>query len=188
MSNARHGDPDTHPTDPHRRKFLAASLLGATAAMLTLSPKSWGVDQGGAARPAPAGFISVSRLLTGHDIDGSLADRAWKAIGDREKDFDTRFGQLEAAIKASGLSSYTAWNDSPLAADAALKATALAIVSAWYLGVVGKVSDRSEDGPEFITYEGALMWRPTVDVTVIPTYTRGGPGYWKDKPPSVGTD
>lgn len=174
-----------------RRRFLSASLLAATAGLLTgtaASSQASSATAATTASPAPEHFMEVSQLLTGHALNGSLAGRAWQAICLHQSDFPRRFTQLQAAIDKAGLHDMSQWSSSPVAADADLKATALAIVSAWYLGVVGEVKDRAEDGPSFITYESALMWGPTSDVTVIPTYARGGPGYWKTRPASVATD
>lgn len=174
-----------------RRRFLCVSLLGATASLLAGTAISQSASSAVTPAPsaaAPEHFVEVSQLLTGHSINGALADRAWLAICQHEADFPARFSQLQTAIDKAGLHDLRQWSTSAIASDAGLKATALAIVSAWYLGVVGEVKDRSEDGPSFITYESALMWSPTSDVTVIPTYARGAPGYWKSRPATVGTD
>ncbi|WP_162939793.1 sugar dehydrogenase complex small subunit [Neorhizobium sp. NCHU2750] len=138
---------------------------------------------------APADFMQVSRLLTGHpEIEDTLADMAWSALTRREEHFEAGYKALVDAIKSSGLSDFAALEQSPVMTDAALKATAVSLVSAWYLGRVGEVLDRGEPGPDFITYTGALMWRPTIDVTVLPTYARGGPGYWATPPATLATD
>ncbi|MHC1479811.1 sugar dehydrogenase complex small subunit [Frateuria aurantia] len=182
--------PETPAAPLPRRSFLAASLLGATATLFAAKASSQAQAAPGAGAPqaAPERFVEISQLLTGHSINGALGERAWQALVQREKNFPQRFSQLQSAIDKAGLHDMQQWKTSSIASDAELKATALAIVSAWYLGVVGQVKDRSEDGPAFITYESALMWRPTWDVTVIPTYARGGPGYWKAKPATVATD
>lgn len=172
-----------------RRTFLAFGALGACSLMLAASPRASAWSKANVSINAtPEGFLPISRLLTGHAIDHSLAERGWSAITSREQDFPARFAALENAVGREGLVDMQHWSQTSIAADPALKATALAIVSAWYLGVVGDVKDRAEDGPSFITYEGALMWRPTLDVTVIPTYSRGRPGFWKEKPASTPTD
>lgn len=177
------------PVNRSRRTFLTFGALGACSLLLAASPRAGAWSKADvSAGAAPDGFLSVSRLLTGHAIDYSLAERGWSAIASREHDFPARFTTLEAAIRRDGLADMQHWPQTSIAADPALKATALAIVSAWYLGVVGEVKDRAEDGPSFITYEGALMWRTTLDVTVIPTYARGRPGFWKEKPASTPTD
>ncbi|WP_121040459.1 sugar dehydrogenase complex small subunit [Stenotrophomonas rhizophila] len=168
-----------------RRAFLGVSLLGLAGAVAAGGIRWSGQPLTSGDRTAmPKGFLEASRLLTGHPIQPPMAEEAWAALCSREKGFEARFAKLDAALRQGKLTTMAGWQQSPVFADAALKVTALAIVSAWYLGVVGEVMDRSEDGPAFITYEGALMWRPTMDVTVIPTYARGGPGFWKDKPPA----
>ena len=50
-----------------------------------------------------------------------------------------------------------------------LKETALAIISAWYLGVVTDAPDA-----EVFAYEYALMYQPTRDVMTIPSYAISG--------------
>ena len=145
---------------------------------------------GGITRPAnvPPTFMAVSKTLTGHpELDDGLALLAWNALVSREQDFAARFARLASAINRPGGRSDTAatttsFSLASVSNDPTLKATAMAIVSAWYLGRVGKVNPNAEDGPAFITYTGALMWRPTLDATLIPTYSRGGPGHWATPP------
>jgi len=63
--------------------------------------------------------------------------------------------------------------------DGPLKQTALAIISAWYLGVVTDAPDA-----EVLAYEYALMYQPTSDVMTIPSYAISGPNGWTaDAPP-----
>jgi hypothetical protein len=60
-----------------------------------------------------------------------------------------------------------------------LKETALAIISAWYLGVVKDAADG-----EVFAFEYALMYQPTRDVMTIPSYAISGPNAWPaDAPP-----
>lgn len=141
------------------------------------------------AAKAPPQFMPLSRLLTGHnEIDDALADMAWSALVHRDPGFDTQFTRLAAAAKAEGLADFHALPLARFMADPVMKAAAVALVYAWYLGRVGEVLDREEPGPDFITYEGALMWRPTIDATVIPTYSRGRPGFWAAPPASIAKD
>jgi hypothetical protein len=70
-----------------------------------------------------------------------------------------------------------------------MKALAVSIVSGWYLGYTGTpVGLAVKDDTQFITYSGALMFEPTRDVTVIPTYARAGTDYWAAAPASIATD
>ena len=61
-----------------------------------------------------------------------------------------------------------------------LKETALAIISAWYLGVVSDAPDA-----EVFAYEYALMYQPTRDVMTIPSYAISGPNAWTADPPAL---
>jgi hypothetical protein len=159
--------------------WLAAGSLTASGALAQVVPTA----------KAPAGFMQISKLLTGHpEIDDTLADMAWSALVRREDGFETAYTSLVKAIEAAGLKDFADLPQSPAISDPAHKATAVSLVSAWYLGRVGEVLDRAEPGPDFITYTGALMWRPTLDVTVLPTYARAGPGYWGAAPASLATD
>ncbi|WP_053096111.1 sugar dehydrogenase complex small subunit [Frateuria defendens] len=184
--------PHADAADPRRRAFLTATLFGASAAVLATATPGWTSSLHAAPAAgalAPEGFLALSRLLTAHpELNPDLADAAWSALVEREPDFAARFTDLQRAVDAAGLHDMRDFGASPVAADAALKRTAVAIVGAWYLGRVGEVKPRSEDGPAFITYTGALMWRPTLDVTVIPTYSRGRPGFWAEKPATLATD
>lgn len=193
VSDGRQSPADA-PIRAARGTIGRRTLISGTAlvAVLSVAGSGWLCSAKGFAATAlpasepPAEFLAISRLLTGHaNINPALAGPAWDALCRREQAFEARFTALSGAVSAAGLHDMTAWKASPVAADAALKATAVAIVSAWYLGRVGAVKTQSEDGPAFITYDGALMWRPTFDVTVIPTYARGGPGYWAAKPAAV---
>lgn len=135
---------------------------------------------------APDDFMWISRLLTGHEeIAEELADAAWSALVQRKSNFDDDYASLTTAITDAGVSKFEDFSGSPIELNPELKATAIDIVSAWYLGRVGKVESMSDDASTFITYNDALMWRPTIDVTVIPTYSRGGPGHWAKPPHGV---
>lgn len=169
------------------RRTLIVGGLVATPVALAGSTLLWATRSSAAGEGskvvAPTEFLALSQILVGaRQLDATLATPAWAALVLREKDFPARFTALHKAIEAAGLRDMTQWSASSVAADPALKATAVAIVSAWYLGVVGAVQDRGDNGPAFITYTGALMWAPTIDVTVIPTYARGRPGFWAAKP------
>lgn len=179
------------PAGVSRRHLLKALTYSVPAAwLLTGSLSASGaLAQVVATAKAPTDFMSTSRLLTGHpEIDDSLADMAWSALTKREENFAAAYASLVDAITSEGLKDFAALPQSAIMASPPLKATAVSLVSAWYLGRVGEVLDRAEPGPDFITYTGALMWRPTIDVTVLPTYARAGPGYWAAAPASLATD
>lgn len=133
----------------------------------------------GAVTP-PADFLAVSRFVTGSALsdDGAIA-RAWSQLVSLDAAFPEAVGKLNVAIHGAGLHSMADYLASPLSQDAALKKTAETIVSAWYLGYTGDfVEHAAKDDTGFVTFAGALMWRPTIDATVIPTYSRGATDFW----------
>lgn len=161
--------------------FAAPELAVAQDSGAQVASVAAGIGHAGDRATPPARFFDLSKTLTGHpELNPALQGPAWRALVAREPNFPEHFAQLSAALPGSSLSA--------LASDPTLKAVAMAVIGAWYLGRVGEVKPRSEDGPAFITYTGALMWRPTVDVTVIPTYSRGGPGHWASAPASLASD
>jgi hypothetical protein len=92
--------------------------------------------------------------------------------------------RLHTAITQSGAKTMAQWLAGPAPHDAALMATARTITSAFYLGYTGDPDSQApHDTNGFVTFTGALMWRPTIDATIIPTYARGGTDYWV-KPPA----
>lgn len=175
----------------NRRKFLKTLSFSVPAVWLMSGSMSasGALAQVVPTAKAPADFMKLSRLLTGHpEIDDTIADMAWSALVRREPGFEAGYAALLKSIETSGLSDFSALEQSPIMTTPALKSTAVSLVSAWYLGRVGEVLDRGEPGPDFITYTGALMWHPTIDATVLPTYARGGPGYWATPPATLATD
>ena len=68
----------------------------------------------------------------------------------------------------------------PAVPEGPVKEAALAIISAWYLGVV-----IDESGAEVIAYEQALMYQPTRDVMTIPSYAKSGPNGWNAYAPPL---
>jgi hypothetical protein len=63
------------------------------------------------------------------------------------------------------------------------------IISAWYLGYTGTpVSLRASDNTRFVSYTDAFAYAPTLDATVIPTYSRGKTNYWVRPPITLNSD
>lgn len=158
--------------------------IGTTALMAGM-----GIEVGAfGAAPAdtlpPAAFVEISRFVTGSKLDDASAlGRAWSQLVALDAGFPNSVRNLTAAVKLAGLASMAAFMASPLAKDAALVKTATTIVSAFYLGFTGtSVSHRDKDDTGFVTFVGALMWRPTIDNTVIPTFARGKTDYWIEPP------
>lgn len=134
----------------------------------------------------PRDFTHVSSVLTGHkDLDPALASRVWSGLVSKDSGFPEGHKKLSDVLADHKIRIWPDYEASGLKGQKALHDVAVRIVGAWYLGRVGPMLPRSETGtPAFITYEGAMMWRPTLDVTVIPSYARGGPGFWAQPPSS----
>lgn len=166
-----------------RRGLLIGIGTTALAAGMGLGTIAHGTAADGA--PPPAIFVDVSRFVTGSRLDDSQAmGRAWSQLVALDAGFPDAVQHLADAVKQAQMGSMAAFMASPLAKDAALLRTATTIVSAFYLGYTGTAIDhRVKDDTGFVTFAGALMWRPTIDATVIPTFARGGTDYWI-KPPA----
>ncbi len=156
-----------------RRQFLAMSALAAAAAAVAVAQP--GVAQAiVAATETPPAFLSLSRFLTGKsDLDARIVKRAWDALVAADSGFAGQANALSSAIDGAGLKDVNAFAASPIYSDVSHKATAIAVISAFYLGQVGKGGKA-----RLVSFEKALMFRPTAGVVVIPTYALGGPNYW----------
>jgi hypothetical protein len=170
-----------------RRQFMTsgAALLGFAVLRPALS---W------AATPASssdsAQFLAISQLLTGKaSLSSLVAQRALNGLTEEDSQFPQKLQKLAAALNAAGITSADALNGHAIMADANTGATAKKIVSAWYLGFTGMpVSLRAVDNTRFVTYTDALMYAPTLDATVIPTYSRGHTNYWTQPPATLKND
>jgi hypothetical protein len=137
-----------------------------------------------APKVSPA-FVAASRFVTSSDLDDAPAlERAWQQLCTLDGGFAQAVDRLHTAIGQSGAKTMAQWLATPAIHDAALIATARTITSAFYLGYTGDPDSQApHDSNGFVTFTGALMWRPTIDATIIPTYARGGTDYWV-KPPA----
>ena len=161
------------PADLSRRRFLAASALAASAAALVVAAPGF-AQVATAAKGANPEFLELARFLTGKpDLDARIVALAQQGLIAADPAFADHAAALERAIKDAKLADVDAFAGSPLYADAGFKATAIAMISAFYLGQVGEGS-----AAKFVSFEKALMYQPTAGVVVIPTYTLGGPNYW----------
>ncbi|MFC4277707.1 sugar dehydrogenase complex small subunit [Achromobacter aloeverae] len=170
----------TAPASYARRDLLMAALTS----VVTLAAPTWSTAAWAQAPDTDASgkrFLDLSRFLTGKDdLDPVIARRTLQALL-VEKDFEQRYAALESACQAARqagtLTGMDAFDASPVGKDPALRATAVEIVSAWYLGRVG-----SGPATQLIAYREALMYRPTAGITTVPSYQLGGYGYWTPKP------
>lgn len=115
-------------------------------------------------------FLTISEFVTGHQLDGLTSGRFFAALQKNDAQFADNLVKLNEAITASKASNMDAFLATNPSQD--LIATATAIVSAWYLGVVGQ-----GDKAVLITFYDALMFDATRKYVYVPTYG-GGPNSW----------
>jgi hypothetical protein len=169
---------DDYPTafNPARRKILIGGLMvGGIAALPTLpavaAPAAWS-DQ------SAARFMELSRLLVPHRLNEEVGKRMGAAIAALNPSLAQQIDGLLSIARAKNAGIVEDFfADVP---DGPLKETALAIISAWYLGVVTDAPDA-----EVFAYEYALMYQPTRDVMTIPSYAISGPNGWTAEAPPL---
>ncbi len=171
---------DLAPATPHpalaRRTLLGgAAVAGAALAFGTTAVL--GSSNAFAAATASADFLRLSEFLTGgKPLAAGLARRYEAALAHHDPHFVQGAAALQAYVagaQATGIDDLLARTD----LGDGLRKTITQIVSAWYLGIVGDDKD-----VELVSYAEALMYRPTIDVLVVPSYGRG-PDSWGSKPP-----
>lgn len=137
--------------------LLGGGLVACPAALLQAQPQE--VVE---AETRLSKFFSVSRkLLTPLPLNTRLDKRvATRMLVALNREYPSFTQQLDI------------FPDDPGPADSD-SVVARLIVSAWYLGVVGK---------QLVTYERALMYRLTSDVLPIRSYCAGKPGDWASAP------
>jgi hypothetical protein len=159
-----------------RRYVLVGGLVvGGTAALATLPA---------IAAPTPlsdqsaAQFMEISLLLVPHRLNAEVGKRMGAAMAALNPLLPQQIdGLLSIARQKNARIVEDFFGDVP---DGLLKETALAIISAWYLGVVTDAPDA-----EVFAYEYALMYQPTRDVMTIPSYAISGPNGWSAEAPPL---
>lgn len=174
------------PTPPFtRRKLLRATgtlTLGVTLCSVNHRLMAdEGVDES---------LMRLSQLLTGRPSLNSLqAVRIADALTASDPSFPQRLAQLSRAVAGDGFDDMSQFPAFCARHGPAVKATAMTILSAWYLGYTGTPSATStEDDARFIAFRYALMYAPTLDATVIPTFARGRTDYWDQPPATIVSD
>lgn len=157
--------------------------------------------QGGAVASAPAAsapvfgnpdlkqFLLLSQVLTNRAaLDPVTADRALKNLTAEDSGFPAQADALFKAITEAKFTDMRTFNTF-IGRHPALRPAAMKIISAWYLGYTGTPSGNSDqDDARFVAFAGALMYQPTIDATVVPTYSRGHTNYWSQPPATLATD
>jgi hypothetical protein len=151
------------------------TLVSGAAAMAGLA----------AAQPWPAPsvatnddrFMALSRLLIPHSLDPEIGRRIAAGL---KTDRPPLSDHVDALLKLAHDRRATVVEDFFPFASEDEKASALRIISAWYLGVVDDAP-----GAKIIAYELALMFKPTSDVMTIPTYSISRPNGWGPDAPAL---
>lgn len=150
-----------------RRLLQGMGILSLGAMCNSLFPaRALAADQ-----LAENGFLNVSQFLVSRPVGPILGQRYFDALNRHNPNFTHQLSSLQALLQQHNF----AHVDDFLAAFGADNSdwqTAKRIISAWYTGVVGDGSDL-----ELIAYADAMMYLPTKDILVVPTYG-GGPFYW----------
>ncbi|MDR3519106.1 MAG: sugar dehydrogenase complex small subunit [Azospirillaceae bacterium] len=157
----------------NRRTFLISAgrkvLAGLAVSFVSFRPAAAAAIESDGDR-----FLRISQVLTGKsDLDPTISARTLSALTAHDAGFATRLGTLASTLDATVIPPDADFDQTPIAAQPALRQTAIEIVSAWYLGVVGTT---------VIAYEEALMYRPTRDITAPPATQSSVFGSWATKP------
>lgn len=159
-----------------RRGFLLA--VGSVSLLAACRDKAPAAAASAAAAvpatQADTAFLDLSHALTGkHDLDPATADRIEQAFARLQPELHAQFPALVT------LAGQVTGAQALIAASGDAKPAALAIITAWYTGTVGK-------GVHAVTvsYRDALMQRCVGDGLSPPTYAQGGPAWWTAAPPA----
>jgi len=168
-----------------RRAFVVSGVFTLTA--FAGLPWLFGRAEAAMAPVDAATFRTLSAFLTGAaDLDPALAERALAQLTTLDADFPGNAGRLADAVGTSDAPSVDDFLAHPASSDQGLRDTMATVISAWYLGYTGTpISLRAEDDTGFVTFTKALMYEPTMDATVRPTYARAGLNYWVEPPDFV---
>lgn len=116
-------------------------------------------------------FLAVSAFLVSRPVGPILGQRYFTALTRHDAQFPEKLNSLNSLLQQHHFSHVDEFL-AAFGADNSDWQTAKTVISAWYTGVVGTGSDL-----ELIAYADAMMYLPTKDILVVPTYG-GGPFYW----------
>ncbi|MBS0875824.1 MULTISPECIES: sugar dehydrogenase complex small subunit [unclassified Tatumella] len=135
-------------------------------------------------------FYKLSLLLTGRtQLSQLLSQRALTCLTKEDSDFPVKLTRLIQVMNAANITRADQLNGHRIMSVTETGDTVKKIISAWYLGFTGTpLPLRATDNTRFVTYTDAMMYAPTSDATVIPTYSRGQTNYWVRPPVTILTD
>jgi fructose 5-dehydrogenase small subunit len=155
-----------------RRHFIggSAAVLGLAAAPLSAAALADTVP----AIPVSK-FMEVSSLLINHALNPEVGGRLAAAMVGAHPGLEQNIDDILTIARGKNAKVVEDfYQDVP---QGNVQDTALAIISAWYSGVISETL-----GSEVYAYELALMYQPTSDVMTIPSYAISGPNGWDASP------
>jgi hypothetical protein len=159
-----------------RRTLVIGGILSAGS--LVAVPRLGAQSIGATALEPSSKFMELSSLLIDHHLDAGVGARLAAAMKLLNPGLDQDIDSInEIAKKKNAKIVEDFFADIP---DGHLRETALAMIAAWYTGVVADTSDA-----EVFAYELALMYQPTRDVMTIPSYAISGPNGWSAHAPPL---
>ncbi|MBZ5762350.1 MULTISPECIES: sorbitol dehydrogenase family protein [Rhizobium] len=160
-----------------RRKLMVGGVLFAGGVLLPPEVLAQSLDV--STPDFSPKFMEVSSLLIDHRLDPEVGGRMAAAMLRINSEIAQDIGAIiDIAKKKNAKIVEDFFADIP---DGRLKNSALAIISAWYTGVV-----ENSANAEVFAFETALMYQPTHDVMTIPTYAISGPNGWNAEAPPLG--
>ncbi|MEN3167611.1 sorbitol dehydrogenase family protein [Gluconobacter sp. OJB] len=172
-------DPSPTAIALSRRRLLALSSVCVTAAVAGRVKKGSAQSIVASNRDGISDFMQLSVFATGHkNLDLGIGSALFLAFEAQIRDFSTQVTALRERIIKSGYQDVEAL-DAGLEGDP-LRPTLLRIIRGWYSGVI-----EGGTNAKVYAFETALMYQPSRDVVVIPTYAHNGPNYWVSEPVSV---
>jgi fructose 5-dehydrogenase small subunit len=161
-----------------RREILAGGLALVGGLGLATPTASSAAEDTAWSGESSARFMQLSSLLIPHRLNEGVGRRIGAAMSALNPSLAEQVTELLAiARKKNARIVEDFFPDLP---EGPLKETALAIISAWYLGVVTDAPDA-----EVFTYAHALMYQPTKDVMTIPSYAISAPNAWSAEAPPL---
>jgi hypothetical protein len=159
-----------------RRRLLANSLvlIGGLASSAT----AFAVPPTASAPLLVPKFMRVSSLLIEHELNAAVGARLAVAMSSINPTIEHDIDRILEVAKAK--TAKIAEDFFPDLPEGGTRATALAIISAWYSGVLVDAV-----GSMVFAYELALMYQPTRDVMTIPSYAISAPNGWNSSAPPL---
>lgn len=155
-----------------RRRFMQSTAVGivlATHPIQSHAREALQLDQ----------FMALSRFATGHEaLDGVVGQGLMAGLRAKDDTFDAKADALAQRIAQDTPADVEALSDALQGDD--LHDTLLAIIHAWYSGVVAQGTQAT-----VYTFNAALMYQPALDAVPLPTYALNGPDWWTATPPAL---